>query len=338
MLNKSNDKLTRLQIIWWCVLIYGFAALAYSILFLPRLVDVFYFPNFFIAPIMALGSFVAGSTFLGGGAVAFPAMTKLLSATPEAAKQFSLLIQSVGMTSASIVIILCRSNIPWRVFFYYMPGVFCGFLGAYFYLNNAISSDDIKVGFTLFILCFYSVFVSMRRGKKCHNELNIHNKEIPLLLAAGMLGGAISGLIGSGADLVLFCILSMYFRIDFKTATLLSVMAMAGTALIGSASIGTLQDFDPWVIELWIIAAPVVIFGAPIGAWLCMTISAKKLFIFVSCLVFTEVLSSAILVPIDLSKVKYFAVLFLVSFLAFYGLLKMANLRKTMTYQPDVST
>ena len=318
--------------------IYGFAALAYSVLFLPRLADVFHFPNFFIAPIMALGSFVAGSTFLGGGAVAFPAMTKLLGATPEAAKQFSLIIQSVGMTSASIVIILSRSNIPWRVFFYYMPGSFCGFLGVYFYLNGVIPPSDIKIGFTVFILCFYSVFVSMRRGKPSHNELNIHNKEIPLLLAAGMLGGAISGLIGSGADLVLFCILSMYFRIDFKVATLLSVMAMAGTALIGSASIGTLQGFDPWVVELWIIAAPVVIFGAPIGAWLCMTISAKKLFIFVSCLVFVEIISTAILVPIDLSKVKYFAVLFLVSFFAFCMLLKMANLRKTMNYQPNITT
>lgn len=337
MLDKVNGKLTRFKLIWWCVLIYGLAALAYSIVFLPEFADVFHYPNFFIAPIMALGSFVAGSTFLGGGAVAFPAMTKLLGASPEEAKQFSLLIQSVGMTSASIVIILCRSKIPWRLFFYYIPGAFFGFLFAYFYLKNIIASSDIKIGFTLFILCFYSVFVSIGRSELPHSELIINRKEIPLLFSAGILGGVISGLIGSGADLVLFCVLSMYFRLDFKIATLLSVMAMAGTALIGSASIGTLQGFDSWVVDLWIIAAPVVIFGAPIGAFLCMTISAKKLFIFVSCLVFIEAMSSAILVPIDLSKVKYFFVLFVVSFLAFYGLLKMASLRKTIHYRPDLN-
>ncbi len=53
---------------------------------------------------MTFGSFVAGSTFLGGGAVAFLTLTKMLLVDPVTAKSFSLAIQSVGMTAASIYI------------------------------------------------------------------------------------------------------------------------------------------------------------------------------------------------------------------------------------------
>ena len=54
---------------------------------------------------MTFGSFIAGFSAEGGGAVAFPVFTKLLHVLPSDAKQFSLLIQSVGMTMASIFII-----------------------------------------------------------------------------------------------------------------------------------------------------------------------------------------------------------------------------------------
>ena len=45
--------------------------------------------------VMSLGSFIAGFSAEGGGAVAFPIFTKVLNIDPSDAKQFSLLIQSV---------------------------------------------------------------------------------------------------------------------------------------------------------------------------------------------------------------------------------------------------
>lgn len=50
---------------------------------------------------MVLGSFLAGSTPLGGGVVAYPiAQLVLLWPTPDS-RDASLLVQSVGMTAAS---------------------------------------------------------------------------------------------------------------------------------------------------------------------------------------------------------------------------------------------
>ena len=54
---------------------------------------------------MAFGSFVAGATSEGGGAVAFPVMTLLLGIDPTTARDFSLMIQTIGMNAAAIAIV-----------------------------------------------------------------------------------------------------------------------------------------------------------------------------------------------------------------------------------------
>ncbi|MDJ0901719.1 MAG: hypothetical protein QNJ55_23255 [Xenococcus sp. MO_188.B8] len=62
--------------------------------------------NWQVALTMVFGSEIAGETSVGGGAVAFPVFTKVLHIAPQDAKLFSLAIQSVGMTAASVAIIL----------------------------------------------------------------------------------------------------------------------------------------------------------------------------------------------------------------------------------------
>ncbi len=57
---------------------------------------------------MVFGSFVAGSTPQGGGAVAFPVFTKGLEVPSEVARSFSLFIQVVGMGCASAGILIRR--------------------------------------------------------------------------------------------------------------------------------------------------------------------------------------------------------------------------------------
>ncbi|OAD19453.1 Permease [Candidatus Thiomargarita nelsonii] len=57
---------------------------------------------------MIFGSMIAGGTAMGGGAVAFPVFTKILDITPHDAKVFSLAIQGIGMTAASVTIFLTK--------------------------------------------------------------------------------------------------------------------------------------------------------------------------------------------------------------------------------------
>ena len=63
---------------------------------------------------MVFGSLVAGATSVGGGAVAFPVMTLVLSVPPMVARDFSLLIQTVGMVAASFTIVYQRIAVDWK--------------------------------------------------------------------------------------------------------------------------------------------------------------------------------------------------------------------------------
>ena len=57
--------------------------------------------NYFMSLTMCLGSFIAGATSEGGGAIAYPVMTLgPWKIAPLIARDFSLMIQSVGMIAA----------------------------------------------------------------------------------------------------------------------------------------------------------------------------------------------------------------------------------------------
>ena len=60
---------------------------------------------------MVFGSLIAGSTPMGGGVVAFPVVVLYLKLQPEEGRDFSLMIQSVGMTSASFLIIYAKRHL-----------------------------------------------------------------------------------------------------------------------------------------------------------------------------------------------------------------------------------
>ena len=79
-----------------------------------------------MAATMVLGSFVAGSTPAGGGAVAFPVFTKLLGVESADARTFGLMIQSVGMTMASVLILSRGIRVYWSVLRWAVPAEVSG--------------------------------------------------------------------------------------------------------------------------------------------------------------------------------------------------------------------
>ena len=60
---------------------------------------------------MVLGSFVAGSTPLGGGVVAYPVSQLVLNVTTEHARDASVLVQSIGMNAAAWLIFLKKREL-----------------------------------------------------------------------------------------------------------------------------------------------------------------------------------------------------------------------------------
>ena len=67
---------------------------------------------------LVFGSFIAGATSEGGGALAFPVTTLVFEIEPKVARDFSLLIQSVGMMAASFTIFCLRIPVLWPAVLY----------------------------------------------------------------------------------------------------------------------------------------------------------------------------------------------------------------------------
>ena len=86
-----------------------------------------------IALAMALGSYFAGSTPMGGGTIGFPVLVLLFDQPSSLGRNFGFAVQSVGMVSASIYILCARRPFDWHLLKPAIAGALAGTpLGAAF--------------------------------------------------------------------------------------------------------------------------------------------------------------------------------------------------------------
>lgn len=249
----------------WIILFYNFNSIAF-------LVDHWYYPA-----IMVLGAFVAGLTPEGGGAVAFPVLSVFLDIDRGMARDFSLMIQSIGMTSASIWILTRRGNrlASYRPLLGYIPVAFLGFvLGMQ--LLQAIPVYVIQALFLSLIMTFALAYVaSKHRGNRMELRA-LMPRDRAALGAILLAGGMCASLFGTGADIVLYTLLVTRFRMNEKIATHHSIMLMASISILGFAYRafwdGTIM---PYQIQTWLCAFPVVLFMAPFGSYILSRLNVE---------------------------------------------------------------
>jgi len=261
----------------------------------------YFFGHWQVALTMVFGSAIAGGTSLGGGAVAFPVFTKVLQIPSHDAKIFSLAIQSVGMTSASVAIYLTGIKVEWRVIRWGSLGGFLGiFLGAGF-LAPILPSDVIKMSFTVMLVSFAITLLALNRSpRELYTEMQVWTvRERKIWLIAGLLGGMMSGLVGSGIDVFAFSVMVVMFRFCEKVATPTSVILMAVNAIAGFAlQVFVFQDFPDLVRHYWFAAIPVVVVGAPLGAMFCSLLRRETIADILIGLICVELLSSLLLIKL----------------------------------------
>lgn len=238
---------------------------------------------------MILGAFVAGSTPMGGGAVAFPVLTKLLDYNAYDARLFSLMIQSVGMTCASLLFIGLGRKIYWREVLVgtLLSGVVVSFVIPFVALPDALA----KSIFTVFELIALAVLVfSMSQFKVRHT----HARSAVLYLFA-IVGGLLSATIGSGADVMMFIYLVAIRKVNPVRAIPTTVVFMAINALI-AASISWQQGlFSPPLIMAWLAAVPVVAIAAPLGGYVIGLVPAQWVLRFIVALVIADLTSTLLM-------------------------------------------
>ena len=225
--------------------------------------------NWYMSLTMVAGSFIAGSTSEGGGAVAFPVMTLAFSIPPAVARDFSLAIQSVGMTAAAITIIYGRMEVEWNAIRWASLGGTLGIMVGITSVAPLMSPPVAKMFFTSVWLAFAFMLYRTEQLESLATlrEIRGFSKGHALsLLGVGFVGGMISAITGSGLDIATFSLLVLGLRIDERIATPTSVILMAGNALVGAAWAQATRGLAPQALDFWWVCVPVVVVGAPLGA------------------------------------------------------------------------
>ncbi|MBL9152439.1 MAG: sulfite exporter TauE/SafE family protein [Verrucomicrobiales bacterium] len=240
-----------------------------------------------IALAMALGSYAAGSTPMGGGTIGFPILVLLFDQPAQLGRDFSFAVQSIGMTSASIFILSRRQPLAWAMLKGSMLGSLIGTPLGIFFIAPHVPALWIKLVFAIIWGSFGLLHIRRIGEIASHTGMTDFDErwDFRVGLAIGLLAGAlVASVTGVGIDMVLYTILVLLCRADLKIAIPTSVVIMAFTSLVGIATKNLFTGVQPGVFENWLAAAPVVAFGAPLGAFVVDYIGRKPTLFFVAFL------------------------------------------------------
>ncbi|NLI78806.1 MAG: sulfite exporter TauE/SafE family protein [Candidatus Riflebacteria bacterium] len=284
-----------------------------------------------VSATMAFGSFVAGATAEGGGAVAFPVFTKVLHLPASTARDFALAIQSVGMTCGALLIARSGYRFLEPVFWWTLAGAAPAVLVGLTWVAPLVVPPYPKIFFTMFTLAFGGFLVWMnRRPRILRTRVACdHGRRRLEFVAAGVVGGLAASIVGSGADVVLFILLCLRYDVDEKVGTRTTVFLMAAVSLIGFGFLALSGRLAPAVWPMWLAAVPIVAFGAPLGALFCSWQKREHVVGFLIGLILLEFATTVWLVPFDASAVGFSAAFLATAFVA------MLLLRESRLAPPD---
>jgi uncharacterized membrane protein YfcA len=297
--------------------------------------------NYFMSLTMAVGSFIAGATSEGGGAVAFPVMTLGFKISPDVARDFSLLIQSVGMIAAGATIFFTRIPVLGKAVLWSSLGGALGIsLGFELLARWPLPPVYAKMLFTSVWLSFaFALFwINRYHDREVHDHIErFSGRHILMLGGVGLLGGIVSSITGSGLDILTFSLLVLRFRISEKIATPTSVVLMGINALVGSLYKGGLRhDLAPEAWSYWWVCVPIVCVGAPLGAWFIR--NRSRLFV-ASILYFSiavQFIAALIILPLTPKLIAFATIVFSLGLLLFYRMSKRGIRRlEWLSGQPE---
>lgn len=240
-----------------------------------------------IAFAMAIGSYAAGSTPMGGGTVGFPVLVLLFDMPATLGRDFSFAVQSVGMVSASIFILTRRQPLAAAMLKGALIGALIGTPIGLVFLAPLIPELWIKLTFAVLwgsfgVLHLYRI--NEIAGNVGMTEFDEHwdlRVGFAIGLTATLLAVSVTGV---GVDMALYVALVLLCRTDLKIAIPTSVIIMAFTSVYAAIIKSLTGSWQPGVYENWLAAAPVVALGAPLGVFVVQLISRKPTLLVVSVL------------------------------------------------------
>lgn len=246
-----------------------------------------------IALAMSFGSYIAGSTPMGGGTVGFPVLVLLFDMPGSLGRNFGLAVQSVGMVSAAIYVISARRPLHWRLLGAGMLGSLIGTPVGAAFIAPFIPDLWVKLLFGVVWASFGIIHLIKLKELIAAEGITQHWRRFdwPIGLGVGITGGIVASITGVGIDMIVYATLVLLYRADLKISIPTSVVLMAFTSVVGIGSNVALArirpelyQVEPEVFANWLAAAPVVAIGAPLGAIVVELISRKPTLLIVSAL------------------------------------------------------
>jgi len=255
-----------------------------------------YLKHYYALITMIFGSFVAGSSPEGSAAIAYPVFTLFLKIAPPIARNFAFAIQSIGMTSATLLILNLKIKVEWNyIKFVTLGGVF-GLVFGTWYVVPLISPPVAKLFFVSLWLSFGIVLWNENRkqNRTFFDAIQRFGRsDIGRLMILGFIGGIISSIFGTGINIFSFCFMTIYYRINEKVAVPSSVIIMTIETLLGVfIHAGVVKDFQPQAFEMWLVCVPFVAIFAPLGAYVINKVPRKTGAAFLSVILVIQFLGA----------------------------------------------
>jgi len=283
------------------------------------------FINFWpITLTMAFGSFIAGATTEGGGAIAFPILTLFFEIPPIMARDFAWMIQTIGMGTTALSLLIFKTPLYKKVI---LPISLGGLLGLYpgmKFLAPFVPPSYCKIFFTSLWLSFgvWILIIEKRNKlKKTENQnenVTLTKKNILILFFVGLIGSQISSLTGTGLDLFSFSFLVLYFNLDPKKVTFTSIILMAINSLFGFMMKIGLGGPSSEAWSMWWVSVPIVIFGAPLGAAFIKNKSKNFILSLLVFIIIIQFIMSYLIINMTFELYTFSFLIFLLGFSFFF--------------------
>ena len=309
--------------------LYALLFIVWSTIFFKYFGIEFYKKYFQVPLTMVFGSFLGGFTCEGGGAVAFPVFTKVLHIDPRITRDFSFAIQSIGMTFASITILLRRIKIEVKVVLFAVLGGLIGIVVGTYKIVPYVAPAQTRLIFTLVVTSFGVALFLKNFLFKVKAKSSIENfklKDAFIIGIIGLIGGLFSSMIGTGIHFITFSFVTLLYRLDEKVATPTSILIMASDSIFGFIFRRfVIQQFSGQAIAFWMLCIPVVALFAPLGAILCSKVSRGFIVKFLLMLIGLELISTLFILKFDFYTILLSIVVIAVSFCLYLSLIKLSK-------------
>jgi uncharacterized membrane protein YfcA len=276
---------------------------------------------------MVVGAFIAGATAEGGGAIAFPVMTLLLSIAPADARVFSLGCQSFGMTSASALILQKKIPIIKKCILPVSLAGIAGFIISDLFLVKILPGPIVKLFFVSLWLSFGIALWAINRNKKFNKKADLPTilttRFIFLLSSFGLIGGAVSAVFGNGIDIITFTLLTLFFRIDEKIATPTSVILMTIMTIFGFLWHTLIKQDVSQSVEFYLLGAiPVCLAMAPIGAYVISKLKSEVIAGFLYIVIVAQFITAILVIKPNANQLLFSLLVLITGLGLFYFMSK----------------